>query len=214
MPDTIAEFYIAPCHKTEGDNVERCAASAAEFWSLYWRDHAGLSQCVGDFSTREDAKRIGETLARASDVALREWSEQGESGILPTPNLRYAHAETALCVMEDFLDSLRKVRAPSQGIGELASEHDKAVSVWRENSGIYALRQFAIGIAPNLHAAWEAMGGAGELLQTFDWEFVPRILRTLDINEDGLTVPDIAEMVAEGRKLESELEARASAPSA
>lgn len=206
-PETVKDFYLAPCMKRRG-NVHRCEAKQADFWAVYWTADDGMSQCIGDFKDRASALAIGRTLANAADKPLLEWSPDGWRTLYASPNRVYSNAETALCVYEDLLDSLR-LSSP-EIVRKPTTPHDMAVNRWREDAGIYALRQFAIEIAPAIDLAWQECGGASESALSFDWEIVPAILRMLDINEDALTIPSVTDIVARIRELESEYEARAS----
>lgn len=139
-------------------------ASAADGCGVYIRNPLALH--VQDFpgkgadlpAARASAIKFGQTLAEhlgcALDIRAPEQAQAAAQIVAP----EWAYG--SLCIWEAMLEGLAKPGCPWLGR--------------RAGTGIAALREDALALAPACEAAWNALGDEGQdHYAPFDWEFVP-----------------------------------------
>ncbi|PRD13126.1 hypothetical protein [Pantoea coffeiphila] len=90
----MEKYYVHGC-RSNGDEIERCEDSEAQFWTLYARDSEGLSQGVIDCVFREDA-----VAAMAVYVERDRLNEQVQA-VKNALELNEHHCDTD-CVMDEL----------------------------------------------------------------------------------------------------------------
>lgn len=88
--------------------------------------------------------------------------------------------ETALAIYDEFISRPR------------AGDGDDAIQQWRDDNGMAALRALAIGLAPAFERVWNALSPQQRDSVTWDWEFVPALVDTLDFSADQPQADEIA----------------------
>ena len=94
---------------------------------------------------------------------------------LETSTYSMVEAETALCIFEE-LDRRTATDNP---------DRCPAVSRWREDNGVYALRHAALGLAGAVDALYNAIPGDEWDGLAFDWHIVPAILNWVVWTDEG-----------------------------
>ncbi|MBM7346208.1 hypothetical protein [Pantoea coffeiphila] len=104
----MEKYYVHGC-RSNGDEIERCEDSEAQFWTLYARDSEGLSEGIIDCVFREDAEAAMAVYAERdrlnADAALAEKSLKEANDVV-------LKAHEKFNAQNDEIDALREqVRA-------------------------------------------------------------------------------------------------------